>query len=418
MEENKFENENQEENEINTAETVEKNETQAENEEATYAFRWDYDARSAEAAAKAKKSQKKGVLIYAGIVTAALLLCLSTLVVLLFIDGYANVTETKVIEKVVYVRENDPESGILTVPEIAEKVKPSVVSILTEKTNSSGIGTGIIIREDGYIATNAHVVDKTISLTVVLSDGTEYEAEIVASDSVSDLAVIKIEAEGLSEAELGDSDAIVVGELAVAIGTPAGIDLAGTTTAGIISGVHRNIKVYNEITGDLEKTMLFIQTTADITGGNSGGPLVNEKGQVIGINTMKLDEGYDGVGFSIPINEAMLVIDRMIEEGGDFSSGGEVAKKRAVIGISGGDVDQSMGAPVAGFYVSEVTEGYDAANHLKMGDIIVGIDSNEVLSKNDISKVLNELNAGDKVKLTVYRDGKIFDVTVTLGEEK
>lgn len=389
--------------------------------EATYAFRWSYAEQDSANAEAAKKKQKNGVRVYAAVMTAAFVICFALLAAVLIIDDFANITETKIIEseRTIFVREHDSESGILTIPEISDKVKPSVVGIRITTVSGSGVGTGIIMSENGYIATNAHVVENAQTVKVIMLDGSEHEAKIIGRDTLSDLAVVKIEGEGYPAAEFGKSEELIVGEPAVAIGTPAGLELAGTVTSGIISAINRNVKIFDETTGALQKTMTLIQTSASINKGNSGGPLINEKGQVIGINTLKLADGYDGIGFAIPIDGALEILNKIIETGTDISeSNTSIAQKRVIIGIKGGAVNQSNGAPVAGVYVSEITEGYDSANHLKIGDIIIGIDGYEVLDIADISNVLADKTAGEKVKLKVYRAGQIFDADIILDYEK
>ncbi len=389
--------------------------------EAEYAFRWSYTEQDEANKSKNSKSKKRGALTYAIVMTAAFVICFGFLLAVLLIDDFANITETKIIEheRTIYVREYDSESGVLTIPEIADKVKPSVVGIEITKGSGTGVGTGIIMSGEGYIATNAHVVENAETVKVIMLDGSEHDAKIIGRDELSDLAVVKIEAEGLLAAEFGKSEELIVGETAVAIGTPAGLELAGTVTSGIISAINRDVKIYDDATGTLKKTMTLIQTSAGINKGNSGGPLINDRGQVIGINTLKLADGYDGIGFAIPIDGALQILNKIIETGEDISENiTDIAKKRAVIGIKGGAVNQMNGYPVAGVYVSEVNEGYDAMNHLKVGDIIVGINDFEVLAIDDISDVINSLEAGDTVVLKIYRSGDIFDVEITLGYEK
>ena len=391
-------------------------------DEATYAFRWSYDEQDAENRKKSKRKQRNGVLTYAIVMTAAFAICFGILAAVLIIDDIANITETKIIEheKTIYVREYDSESGVLTIPEIANKVKPSVVGIMITTPTSTGVGTGIIMREDGYIATNAHVVENAQTVKVIMFDGTEHEAKIIGRDELSDLAVVKIEGEDYPAAEFGESEELIVGELAVAIGTPSGLELAGTVTSGIISAINRDIKIFDDTTGALKKTMTLIQTNASINKGNSGGPLINDRGQVIGINTLKLADDYDGIGFAIPIDGALEILNQIIETGKDITENNtSIAQKRAVIGISGGAVSKANdNAPVDGVVVAEIMEGYDAADNLEVGDIIVGINGYEVLAVSDISNVIATLTAGDTVDLKVYRDGMILDITVELAYEQ
>lgn len=416
MEENMFENEENKETE-NQEESVK--ETPA--PEVVYAYKWNYEEQERANSEREKAKRKNGMKTYAIVMTAAFAVCFAILVAILLLDGFANITETKIIEheRTIYVREYDSESGVLTIPEITDKVKPSVVGIEITTDTGRGIGTGIIMTEDGYIATNAHVVENAKTVKVIMQDETEIEAEIVGRDELSDLAVVKIEGDGYAAAEFGKSEELIVGELAVAIGTPAGLELAGTVTDGIISAINRNVKIYDETTGALKKTMTLIQTSASINKGNSGGPLINDRGQVIGINTLKLADGYDGIGFAIPIDGALIILNNIIETGEDVvENNTSIAEKRVIIGIKGGAVTKNGIYPVAGVLVAEVTEGYDAGNHLQGGDIIVGIDGYEVLDIADISEALAKKKAGDTVTLKVYRKGNIFDCDVIVDYEK
>ena len=416
MEENMFENEENKETE-NQEESLK--ETPA--PEVVYAYKWNYEEQERANLEREKAKRKNGMKTYAIVMTAAFAVCFAILVAILLLDGFANITETKIIEheRTIYVREYDSESGVLTIPEITDKVKPSVVGIEITTDTGRGIGTGIIMTEDGYIATNAHVVENAKTVKVIMQDETEIEAEIVGRDELSDLAVVKIEGDGYAAAEFGKSEELIVGELAVAIGTPAGLELAGTVTDSIISAINRNVKIYDETTGALKKTMTLIQTSASINKGNSGGPLINDRGQVIGINTLKLADGYDGIGFAIPIDGALLILNKIIETGGDVvENNTSIAEKRIIIGIKGGSVTKNGIYPVAGVLVAEVTEGFDAENYLQVGDIIVGIDGYEVIDIADISEALAKKKAGDTVTLKVYRKGNIFDCDVIVDYEK
>ncbi len=422
MEENMFENE---ENKEIPVEETEKNEEPREMEEPApepiYAYKWNYEEQERANLEREKTKNKNGMRTYAIVMTAAFAICFSILIAILLLDGFANITETKIIEheRTIYVREYNSESGVLTIPEITDKVKPSVVGIEITTESGGGIGTGIIMTGDGYIATNAHVVENAKTVKVIMPDGTEIEAEIIGRDELSDLAVVKIEGEGYAAAEFGKSEELIVGELAVAIGTPAGLELAGTVTDGIISAINRNVKIYDDITGALKKTMTLIQTSASINKGNSGGPLINDRGQVIGINTLKLADGYDGIGFAIPIDGALVILNKIIETGEDIvENNTSIAEKRVIIGIKGGAVTKNGIYPATGVLVSEVNEGYDAENHLQPGDIIVGIDGYEVLDIADLSEVLLTKKAGDTITLKVYRKGNIFDCDIIVDYEK
>ena len=194
--------------------------------------------------------------------------------------------------------------------ELYDKVKDSCVTVLT----NSAMGSGFVVTEDGYVITNQHVIKEAKSITVVFYDDTRYTATLIGSDSISDIAVLKIEATDLTPIEIGDSDALKIGEQVVAIGTPYSIELAGTMNMGIISGIARNIEVTNDY-GTVVKTMTLIQTDTSINPGNSGGPLINMAGQILGINTLKLMNEYEGLGFAIPMKNAVTIINTLIEYG-------------------------------------------------------------------------------------------------------
>lgn len=380
-----------------------------------YAFHWHYEEESPK---KSKAKKKNGTRRYAIVMTSAFAVCFLMLLAVLFIDGFANITKVVRLERTVFIRDAENEGDVLTVAEIAEKMSDSFVALEVTKPSKKSIGSGIIISEDGYIATNSHLVSDATQIRVIMQDGTEFSADLVGRNEESDIAVLKADRTGLVPATLGDSDELIVGEHVTAIGTPASLDLIGTVTDGIISGVNREVKFYDDETGALEKTMYMIQTNASINSGNSGGPLVNDSGEVIGIVTMKLTDGYDGVGFAIPINGAKQVIDSIIENGGDTSDGSEgIVKKRALIGIQGKAVSPLEGFSISGVLVASVEEDADAANYLEPGDIIIGINGNEVLSVDDISDTLEQLSPGDSVTLVVSRGGKHFECDIILASE-
>jgi serine protease Do len=306
------------------------------------------------------------------------------------------------------------ESGrVLTIPEIAEKVTPSTVGVVTTVGSVYGTanysGTGIIMSEDGYIITNNHVINNADTITITLMDGTTYNAKLVGGDARSDLAVVKIDAKGLKPAEFGDSDALRVGDLAVAIGNPLGLELMGTVTDGIISAINRDVVVE-------ERTMTLIQTNAAINAGNSGGPLINQYGQVIGINTLKMQDYYtnvEGLGFAIPTNTAKEIIDELIAYG--------YVKGRPAIGISGYALDEyrarrynyPLGMVVT--YVSPKSDAY--AKGLQVYDIITKAQGKEVRSSEDINRIKEQYVAGDEFTFTVFRSGKYLDITFKLMDE-
>ncbi len=314
----------------------------------------------------------------------------------------------------------------LTVGQIAEKCRKSSVGILVEIEQnyfgrvytSQGVGSGFILSEDGYIATNNHVVEDASRITVVLDDGTEYEATLVGTDSITDIAVVKIEAENLPVMELGNSDEVAVGDLAVAIGTPASIELRGTVTDGIISAVNRDIDITDD-SGRVVKTMTLIQTNATINPGNSGGPLINRYGQVIGINTMKLTDEFEGIGFAIPINGAVGIINQLITDGVVTDRTGSSVTGKPSIGITTTDISEReaayYGVPQGVLIIQINKSGSAAKAGLRRGDIIVAFEGEEVTTTDEITERKNQYKPGDEVTLTVYRDGEENNLDITFA---
>lgn len=300
---------------------------------------------------------------------------------------------------------NPSDNGMLSVSGINETVSSCVVGIVNKgalngfltQDMTLGSGSGVIIGSDGYIATNNHVIEAADNLYVILKDGTEYPARVVGGDERTDLAVLKINASELPSAVLGDSNAVKVGELAVAIGNPLGQELAGSVTAGVISAVDRVIEVEG-------KKLNLLQTDAAINPGNSGGALVNCYGEVIGINTVKVSStSIEGIGFAIPINEAKPILEELI------SNGRVTGRPR--IGITGYD------APY-GVEVKSVEAGSAAETAgLKEGDLIIKFNGTSVKTVAEINELKEKFNVGDKVTLTLYRDGELTDVDLILTEE-
>lgn len=321
------------------------------------------------------------------------------------------------------ITEND---GALSKQMIAVKCKPSSVGIEVSATTrsyfgsykSSGVGSGFILTEDGYIATNNHVIEGAEEITVMLDDGTRYPAELIGGDSVTDLAVVKIDAKGLIPMEIGDSDLMQVGDSVIAIGTPAGIEFAGTVTDGIISAINRDVEV--QASSGYTKTMTLMQTNAAINPGNSGGPLINNKGEVIGINTLKLTEKYEGIGFSIPINSAVSIFSQLISDGRVTNYEQSFVTGTGAIGITNyvevnAEESKYYGIP-EGIMVIQLKLGSSAqAAGLKRGDIITGFNGQKVKTVEELNKLKSHFKAGDEVTLTVYRDPKdITDITFKL----
>lgn len=318
---------------------------------------------------------------------------------------------------------NYSETGI----GVAQKVLPSVVGIKVEYSVSSifykgssntatAEGSGVIISEDGYILTNNHIINSSSSssyyevgkankITVYLyNDETEYEGTIIGTDEQTDLAVIKIDKTGLTAAELGDSDSVQVGEFAMAIGNPLGMQ--SSVSSGTISAVNRSVTSDNV-------TYKLIQTDAAINSGNSGGALVNSQGQVIGINTLKMSgSGIEGMGFAIPINSTKDIYSQLIQYN---------KVKRPYIGISGRDLDAETAKAnnlVEGVYVLSVEE-FSAAEKagIKNGDVITQIDGKNIKTMDELNEIKNSHSIGDEITLKISRSGKEKEIKLTLQEQ-
>ena len=344
-------------------------------------------------------------------------------------------------------------SDALTIPQIVEKAMPSAVGISStfEYTaqgvggmdfwgfnfydnyggNSGGTtrqfsasGSGIVMSANGYIITNAHVIydsesqykaGKAVSVKVVMGENhdKEYDADIVGYDVQTDLAVLKIDAEGLTPAEFGDSNKLQVGELVVAIGNPLGFELYGTTTCGIVSALNR------EVTMD-DRTMKLIQTDAAINSGNSGGPLLNAYGQVIGINSMKMGSSsygqasVEGLGFAIPIADAKDIIDSLINNG--YVTG---RPQFGITGVTVTEADAERFNLPQGVYVYGVGENSAAAKAgIRQGDIITAIDGVEISTMEELNEQKNKHKAGETITLSISRSGETEEVQITLEEVK
>lgn len=304
---------------------------------------------------------------------------------------------------------------------IAAKVSPSVVGIKVTysyeifrgySTETEGEGSGIIYSQDGYIVTNYHVIEEAIdnesAKVEVALEGTEewIEATIIGHDEITDLAVIKIDKTGLQAAEFGTSNDLKVGDIAVAIGNPLGSNFAGTVTSGVVSALNRSVTTDG-------RTYKLIQTDAAINTGNSGGALANSKGQVIGINTVKIvATGVEGIGFAIPSDEAVPIIKELIQN-----------KKisRPSIGIAGINVTESVSKAYnlhVGVYVSQVLKDSPAEKAgFKEGDIIIKTEGKEIKTMDELNTIKYKYKVGDKFKVTVLRENKEIELTVVLGEE-
>ena len=309
--------------------------------------------------------------------------------------------------------DNVTQTGGLSLQEIYEKNIPSVVSVSCTLSSGSASGTGVILSSQGYIVTNAHVIDGAQAIRVLLTDGRELDASLVGTDAVSDLAVLRIQADGLICAQFGDSDTLRVGDSVAAIGDPLGVDLRGTMTDGIVSAINRDVSING-------RTMNLIQTNAALNSGNSGGPLINCYGLVVGINTMKISAftdqaGVEGLGFAIPSTTVKEVVEQIMDYG--------YVPGRPTLGITCEALSrfyQHFYRLPAGLYINQVDVGGAAWNAgLQAGDILVSLDGEALSGTDDLNRILGSHAVGDEVSLYIYRAGRgEGTVTVALTEAK
>ena len=311
----------------------------------------------------------------------------------------------------------------LTTEQVADLVSPSVVVITTEQVVysqwswygqnqvESGVGSGVIISSDGYILTCAHVVDGASTITVTIGDK-DYTATLVGEDTTSDIAVIKIDADGLTPATVGNSDSLKVGQSVMAVGNPLG-ELGGTVTGGMISALNRSVTIQGSSSVN---TMSLIQMDASVSPGNSGGGLFNMNGELVGIvNAKSSSSDAEGLGFAIPINDAIKVAQELLENG--YVTG------RPYLGITylavtDAQTASQLGVNAYGVYVVEVVKGGPAEKAgLQAGDRIVSVDGTEIASKDDLGTLMQKHAAGDTLSITIAREGQMQTVNVTLGEK-
>lgn len=403
-------------------------------------YRWTYAEQKQHDAQRKQKQRLSGVGVYALVMTVVFALSFGLLVGVMFMKGEA-------FEGIQFSEPVTNEAGdvVSTTDKMdaaaIEKAKHSVVLIEVSNSSAAGSGTGIILSEDGYIATNYHVVELDGDIRVKFYDGSYVRATIRGYSEVDDLAVIKVDKSGLVPAVFAKSSECFVGQTVYAIGNPSGPDMAWTTTRGCISYVDRELKIYKD-DGTLEKKLKMLQTDAMVNPGNSGGPLVNTNGEVVGIVSMKMADGYEGLGFAIPSEGAAEILNAIIKDGHANNVNSSVSSGRPLIGITGvyveegchyvfnGDrimeVDEAyaekfpeevVSPKVSGIYVKAVSEGTDAATKLSVGDIITAVNGVEAKNMAVLSNEINQHYPGDEISLTYYRNGLFNDITVTLTSQ-
>lgn len=324
------------------------------------------------------------------------------------------------------------------IPEIVDEIMPSVVGVSSnfeftqesydffgwssgpQQREATATGTGFIISEDGYIVTNAHCVydsseyhaGEAVDVSILFSDESEMEAKIIAYDVETDIAVLKVNKTGLKPAVIGNSDELMVGELVIAVGNPLGFDLFGSVTSGIVSALNRQISVN-------EKSMSLIQTDAAINNGNSGGPLLNSCGQVIGINSAKMSSSYgtasvEGLGFAIPISDAKIIIDDLINY--------KYVTGRPQMGINTRDITETysryLGLPMGVYVLSVIPDSAAEKAGLLQGDVIIDVEGQAVTTSAELNEVISKYKAGDVITLKVSRYGQDLKIKLTLQEKK
>lgn len=293
----------------------------------------------------------------------------------------------------------------MSVQEIYAQVNPSVVTVMATLKDGVSVGTGVIFREDGYILTNYHVLEGGRDCTVALSTNRSYEAQYVAGDAKNDLAVVKVDLKSLPAAEFGDSDLLTVGDPVYAIGNPLGTELRGTLTDGIVSAINRNVQVDG-------RTMTLIQTNAALNSGNSGGPLINVYGQVVGINTIKMSSSYsniEGLGFAIPSASIEYLVNDLLTYG--------KVRPEPVLGVSVSLLGVEVEDGVWGIQVLDVTPGSAAdLAGVQIDDFIVSAGGSEISSSQDLMRVRQQYHVGEELPLTLWRDGEYWETSLTLTQ--
>ena len=394
------------------------------------------------AGASEKERKKTGKIAFFAIFGGVLLLCLSLLALVLFTgsDGI-RIFKTLHTERVVYVREDDGTSGLLTAQETADVMRRSTVTISIRTATTSGVGSGFVYDNNGHICTNYHVIEDAVSVQVVLPNGEAVDAEVVGYDAPSDLAVLRVQAEGLVPVTLGSSASLLVGDEVVAVGTPASTMFSGSATFGRVSYARRLLPVDDNGDGVYEKKLLVIQTDTSVNPGNSGGPMADMYGRVVGVVVRKITSYngsiYEGIGFAIPIDGARIILDAIIKDG-SFTGENPVIEGRSLLGISG-----FGGAKGKWYYVDPLTnkvtvsdeerEGYmympadgvlvsgiinvNAKNKLFAGDVIYALNGLTVRNTEELIDAVNCYPCGEIVKVYVWRNGEQVVVDICLAEE-
>ena len=367
--------------------------------EESYTYRWTYDGQLAHDREQKKRQSRRSAWVYATVMAVAFAACL------LLLGG------------TVWLSRKEAPTEALTVQEVSEMVNPGTVLIYASSSAKSGFGTGFFVRQNGYIVTNYHIIESMENVSVTLYSGDELEAEVVWYSTADDLAILKVDGKGYPTLKIGDSDGVKIGDTAIAIGNPGGNICPWTTTMGIVSAVNREVTVEGS-RAIVDLTMM--QTDAQVNPGNSGGPLCNDRGEVIGIVTRKLTD-YEGIGMAIPINGAMELVNAFLDTGSAANVVSSVSKVRPTIGIQaaavkqGDSITDSFVAPANGILVISVVSGGSADGTLLSGDLILEINGKTVQELEDLKEILYATRIGDTLQMKVNRFGKMLELSVTLG---
>lgn len=377
-----------------------------------YLYRWSYADQSAFDRKQDQKQKKRGILTYAIIMASVFALCFAILLGTL----------------IWYHIGGDVGRGT-DFTAVSEAVSPATVLIYATSEDMVGYGTGFFIQSDGYIATNYHVVEHADTITVTLYNGKTHHATLVGYSRNDDLAVLKIPGSLYPTVSIGNSDSLRVGDAAIVVGNPSGADGAWTTTQGIISALDRPVGVESSIyNGVVIGTIYMIQTDAAVNPGNSGGPLCNSYGEVVGIITKKYigtnETTFEAMGYALPINDAMPLLNAIIENGSTDGVTSTLFIPRPVLGVTVQDVQSgktykaesgaSYTAKCDGVMITNVTSGLPAHGHLRVGDVIYGADGQNVTTQSELSAVLYSHKIGDSITLNVMRGKEEIELTFEL----
>lgn len=401
------------------------------------AVRFDFGAGDAPS-----EKKKSGKLAFFAIFGSVLTVSLALLVLLLFVgENGIRIFRTLHTERVVFVREDDGTGGLLTPQEAAGVVRKSTVTVSVKTAEGTGTGSGFVYDANGHICTNYHVIEGATLVQVILPDGTAHKAEIVGYDIPADLAVLRVQASGLVPATIGSSASLLVGDEVVAVGTPASITFAGTATFGRVSHAARLLPLDDDGDGVYEKKITVIQTDTSVNPGNSGGPMADMYGRVVGVVVRKIlsyhGSTYEGVGFAIPIDGAKVILDAIIAHG-SFTGTNPVVEGRSLLGLTGhgglqghwyyvdpltNKVEDSElqlpgyhYMPVDGVYVTNV-QGANANGKVLEGDVILAVNGYIVRDTKELITLVNCYPCGQSVSLRVWRNGAETMVQVILDEE-